>query len=84
MFHNIRSGFNLGLIPKLTLEGTSGSYLLFNENKKAIVLMLNRPYSSHKMKSPMHLRIHEVLLAKLDRLELEMEFSPVRVLKENI
>ena len=32
-----QEGFNIGLIPKLTIEGTSGSYLLRNQNRKPIV-----------------------------------------------
>jgi len=32
-----QEGFNLGLIPKLTFEGTSGTYFLQNKYRKKIV-----------------------------------------------
>jgi len=33
----VQEGFNLGLIPKLTSDGTSGSYFLKNKFRKIIV-----------------------------------------------
>lgn len=37
LIHGIQEGFNIGLVPKLTIEGTSGTYLLRNSNRKTIV-----------------------------------------------
>lgn len=37
LIHGIQEGFNIGLVPKLTIEGTSGTYLLRNPNRKTIV-----------------------------------------------
>lgn len=34
---SVQEGFNLGLIPKMTLEGTSGAYFLRNTFRKNIV-----------------------------------------------
>lgn len=33
----IQEGFNVGLVPKLALEGTSGVYFIRNANRKNIV-----------------------------------------------
>jgi len=35
LVQEVQKGFNIGLIPKLTLNGTSGSYTLQNRNRKA-------------------------------------------------
>ena len=34
---SVQEGFNLGLIPKLTFDGTSGSYFLQNKYRKNVV-----------------------------------------------
>jgi hypothetical protein len=35
---SVQEGFNLGLIPKLTFDGTSGTYMLRNRFRKNIVI----------------------------------------------
>jgi len=37
LLFGIQEGFNLGLIPKLTFDGTSGTYFLRNKYRKNIV-----------------------------------------------
>ena len=43
MIASVQKGFDIGLIPKLTLNGTSGTYLLQNKNRKTTVCY---PYNS--------------------------------------
>lgn len=38
IIENIRQGFNSGLIPKLTDDGTSGSYAMRNVKKERIAI----------------------------------------------
>jgi hypothetical protein len=38
LINSVRKGFNVGLIPKLTLNGTSGSYTLQNRNRKTTAI----------------------------------------------
>lgn len=38
MLEQIKKGFSKGLVPKLTLEGTSGAYQLINDHKTPIAL----------------------------------------------
>lgn len=44
MLFSVQEGFNLGLIPKLTFDGTSGSYFLQNKYRRNVVKnsILNR------------------------------------------
>jgi len=37
LLFSAQEGFNLGLIPKLTFNGTSGSYFLQNKYRKNVV-----------------------------------------------
>ncbi len=37
MLFSVQEGFNLGLIPELSFNGTSGAYLLKNRYRKVIV-----------------------------------------------
>lgn len=37
LLFSVQEGFNLGLIPKLTFDGTSGSYFLQNKFRKNVV-----------------------------------------------
>lgn len=38
MLFSVQEGFNLGLIPKLTFDGTSGSYFLQNKYRKNVAI----------------------------------------------
>ena len=38
MISSVQKGFDIGLIPKLTFNGTSGTYLLQNKNRKTKVI----------------------------------------------
>ena len=44
LLSTVQEGFNQKLIPKLTFEGTSGSYFLQNKFRKNIVLIYTLPF----------------------------------------
>lgn len=47
LIFGIQEGFNIGLVPKPTIEGTSGSYFLRNPNRKPIVKLSRQNYFKH-------------------------------------